>query len=295
MQPDWNDLRLFLAVARLGGLRSAADAAGVSAPTLGRRMAALERQLGHLLFVRSANGYALTSAGVELFNRTQDLEGAVRAITNWSEGTAADPLVRISAGRWMSELLADHIDALWRVEDRVRLEFVTTFDNVDVLRRGADIDLRREAPTEPGLAQKAVGRIAHALYSGRRRVNGVQAGYFVGLTGEAAMLEASRWLEAHHGDRIGMRGNDVHACLSLVASGAGLSVFPCFVGDSDPRLVRLDKPIPELSHDIWLVTHDDRRHDKPVRLVFDRMTALLEQLGPLLRGEQPKAWALAGG
>lgn len=291
MPPDWTDLRLFLAVARFGGLRSAAEAAGVSAPTLGRRMAALEQQIGQQLFVRSAGGYALTRAGEELLGRAQDVEAAMRGVASWTDGTTADPLVRISAGRWMSELFADHVGTLWQVEDHIRIEFVTTFDNVDVLRRDADIDLRREPPAEPGLAQKAVGRIAYAIYSGRQRINGVEAGYFVGFSGEAATLAASRWLEAHHGDRIGLRGNDVHSCASLVASGAGLSVLPCFVGDSDPRLIRLGGIIAELTHDIWLVVHDDRRHDRPVRLVFDRLGKLLGRLAPLLRGDRPGAWA----
>lgn len=288
MTPEWTDLRLFLAVARFGGLRGAAEDAGVSAPTLGRRMAALEHQIGQELFVRSASGYALTRAGEELLSRAQEVEAAMRGVTSWAEGTTADPSVRISAGRWMSELFADNIGELWQVDDHIRIEFVTTFENVDVLRRGADIDLRREAPAEPGLAQKTVGRLAYAIYSGRKRINGIEAGYFVGLTGEAATLAPARWLEVHHGDRIGVRGNDVHSSVSLVASGAGLSVFPCFVGDRDPRLVRVGSIIPELTHDIWLVAHDDRRHDKPTRLIFDRLTALLGRLAPLLRGEAPR-------
>lgn len=290
MTPDWTDLRLFLAVARFGGLRGAAEDAGVSAPTLGRRMATLEQQIGQDLFARSASGYALTPVGEELLSRAQEVEAAMRGVTSWAEGTTADPSVRISAGRWMSELFADHVGELWQVDDRIRLEFVTTFDNVDILRRGADIDLRREAPAEPGLAQKSVGRLAYAIYSGRNRINGIEAGYFVGFAGEAATLAPARWLEAHHGDRIGVRGNDVHSCVSLVAAGAGLSVFPCFVGDRDARLIRVGRIIAELTHDIWLVAHDDRRHDKPTRLIFDRLTALFGRLAPLLTGEQPKAW-----
>lgn len=290
MTLEWTDLRLFLSVARLGGLRGAALAAGVSAPTLGRRMAALEQQIGQQLFVRSPAGYALTAAGDELLKRVQDVEVAMRGIASWAEGTSADPLVRISAGLWMLELLAGTVGELWQVEDHIRLEFISTFENLDVLRRAADIDFRQEPPVEPGLAQKSAGRIAYAIYSGRKRVNGIEAGYFVGFAGAAAALAPARWLDAHHGDRIGLRGNDVHSCVSMVAAGGGLSVFPCFVGDSDPRLIRLGSIIPELTHDIWLVAHDDRRHDKPVRLVFDRLTTLLQRLAPLLRGEQPKAW-----
>lgn len=291
MDIDWNDLRLFLKVARLGGLRPASEATGLSAPTLGRRMAALEAQLGQTLFTRSVAGYALTAQGEDLLGRAEAVEHAMAGIRGWSEGTRGEPVVRISAGRWMSDFLASRIGSLWQVEDRVRIEFVTTFETVDVRRREADIDLRGSAAEEPGLARKLVGKVTQAIYSGRRRENGVAAGYFVGFSGDAATIPAARWLEAHHGDRIGLRGNDVQACLRMVSECAGLSVFPCFIGDLDPRLVRLGNPIPELSRDLWLVTHDERRHEPPVRKTVDRLTGILRDAAPLLRGETPKAWA----
>ena len=209
----------------------------------------------------------------------------MEGVRSWSEGTRGEPVVRISAGRWMSVLLAARIQALWHVEDRVRLEFVTTFEAVDVRRRVADIDLRGSAPDEPGLARRLVGRVTHAIYSGRRRVNGVASGFFVGFSGDAAAIPAAGWLEIHHADRIAIRGNDVQTCLQLVAECGGLCVFPCFIGDADPRLVRLGCPIPELTRDLWLVTHADRRHEPHVRLIVDRLTAILAETGPLLRGE----------
>lgn len=290
MQADWNDLRAFLAVARHGGLRASALAAGLSPPTLGRRIAALESDLGQQLFDRSASGYTLTPAGEQLLDHARQVEAAMQGVARWAEGTAADPAVRVSAGPWMSSFLADHIDALWQVEDRARLDFVTRFDNADVLRRAVDIDFRSERPTETGLAQRHLGRVSWAIYSGRVRVNGVAAGYFVGHDGEAALSPAGRWLEAHHGDRIGVRGNDVHAVRRLVAAGAGLSVFPCFVGDRDNRLIRLGGLLPDLGNELWLVTHADRRHDRAIRTVSRRLGDLLARHAPLLRGETPRAW-----
>jgi DNA-binding transcriptional LysR family regulator len=91
---------------------------------------------------------------------------------------------------------------------------------------------------------------------------------------------------AHHGDRIGVRGNDVHSVRELVAAGAGLSVFPCFVGDGDPRLVRVAAPIAELATEQWLVSHHEERHRPEVRRVADRIAALMRQHQALFRGEQ---------
>lgn len=93
---------------------------------------------------------------------------------------------------------------------------------------------------------------------------------------------------AHHGDRIGVRGNDPHSVRELVAAGAGLSVFPCFVGDLDPRLVRISgKPIVELYSEQWLVSHHEERHRPEVRRVADRIAALMKTHAALFRGERP--------
>ena len=70
------------------------------------------------------------------------------------------------------------------------------------------------------------------------------------------------------------------------AAGAGLSVFPCFVGDSDPRLVRVATPIAELETEQWLVSHHEDRHRPEVRLVADRIAKLMREHGPLFKGER---------
>ncbi|HEX4297975.1 MAG TPA: LysR family transcriptional regulator [Devosia sp.] len=284
MNIDWADLRLFLDVARLGGLSAATTTTGLSAATLGRRVTALEKQVGEALFVRSHSGYALTRAGDELLRRAEDVEAAMTSLSRWRDGTLGERVVRISAGTWTTEFFARHIGELWNVGDPFRLEFVTAYEKIDIGRRNADIGMRNERPAEPNLAGRLVGRMAHALYAGRQLVNGVEAGRFVGLTGDGANLASTRWLMAHHGDRIGLRGNDSHNVRELVAAGAGLTVLPCFAGDSDKRLVRVAAPIPELLQEQWLVTHQDERHAREVRLVIERLVALLKAHAPLFAG-----------
>jgi DNA-binding transcriptional LysR family regulator len=286
MSIDWADLRLFLDVARLGGLSAATTTTGLSAATLGRRVTALERQIGEPLFVRSHAGYALTRAGEELLRRAEDVEAAMTSLTRWRDGTLGERVVRISAGTWTTNFLAQHIGELWAAEsDPFRIEFVTAYEKVDIGRRNADIGIRSERPTEPNLAGRMTGHVAHAIYAGRQLINGVKAGYFVGLTGDGANLQTTRWLMAHHGDRVGVRGNDMHSVLELVAAGGGLTVLPCFAGDSDTRLVQVAPPIPELYQEQWLVTHQDERHAREVRMVIDRLVALLRAHAPLFNGE----------
>src|SRR5690554_6521522 len=98
MSAGWDDLRLFLAVARLGGLSAARVATGLSPATLGRRVTALERQVGVPLFKRLRTGYRLTGAGQELFVQAEEVERAMTGVTRWQEGAQAQRAVRLSAG-----------------------------------------------------------------------------------------------------------------------------------------------------------------------------------------------------
>lgn len=289
MDFSWDDLRLFLDVARLGGLTAAARTTGLSAATLGRRVAALEGRVGEALFVRSQTGYRLTPAGEDLLARAEDVEAAMLALKRWKDGMLGERIVRVSAGPWTSAFLARNIDRLWSVEDRFGLELVTASQKVDIGRRNADIGVRNQRPTEQWLAGRLVGTVAYGLYVRPRLVSGVAAGYFVGVTGEAGQTHSARWLNARHGDRIAVRGNDAMSVLELVAAGAGISVFPCFVGDADPRLSRMAAPLPELETEQWLVCHHEERHTPAVRSVTERIAALMREYGPLFRGEQPRA------
>ncbi|MET3899409.1 DNA-binding transcriptional LysR family regulator [Devosia sp. UYZn731] len=287
MEFGWDDLRVFLDVARLGGLSAATATTGLSAATLGRRVNALERQIGEPLFHRSQQGYRLTSAGEDLLARAEDVEAAMLSLTRWKEGNLRDRIVRLSAGPWTSAFVSRHIGRVWTVADRFGLELVTANEKVDIGRRNADLGIRNQRPTEQWLAGRQIGSVAYGLYSGRELINGVAAGLFVGVAGDGAQTHSARWIEAHHGDRIGVRGNDAMSVRELVAAGAGLSVFPCFVGDSDERLIRVAPIITELRTDQWLVSHHEERHSLAVRTIGDRIAALMRENAPLFGGERP--------
>jgi DNA-binding transcriptional LysR family regulator len=288
MNLGWNDLRLFLNVARLGGLSAAARTTGVSPATLGRRVTALEHQIGKALFHRSQTGYTLTHDGEELLARAEDVEAAMLSLTRWQEGAGGTRTVRISAGSWTTHFLAQHIGSIWQAGEGLEVEFVTAAERVDIGRRNADIGIRNLRPTEQWLAGRMTGKVAFALYTGRELVNGVEAGLFVGLARDGVNTPSARWLAAHHGNRMGVRANDGLAVRELVAAGAGLSVLPCFIGDADTRLNRIAKIITELTSEQWLVTHHEQRHDPAIRKVADRIAQLLRDHGALFRGERPQ-------
>ena len=139
--PSLDDLRLFLAVADAGSLGAAAKTTGVSAPTLSRRMSALERALSARLFERGPQGYRLTLRGRALLEETADLRRVTAGLEAFASA-APIPRVRITAGLWTARHIARHADALTGAGRDWWPELLASNATVDIARREADIGLR---------------------------------------------------------------------------------------------------------------------------------------------------------
>ncbi len=265
--PALDDVTLFLAVADAGGLAGAARATGASPPTLSRRMTELERRLGRRLFQRGPRGYALTSDGRALLAEAEPLRAAAQRLAAFARREAR-PRVRITAGSWTARFLARHATR-FATESWVP-EFLASNAVLDIARREADIGIRNARPEQSWLAGRRTMRIAYAVYARGPEVDG-----YVALPETAPSTPTTRWIRAHHAERIVTTASDARLALDLALAGVGRIAIPTFAGDAEPGLVRIGPPIDEIAHDEWLVCHHDGRHDPPVRAALDTLTSLL--------------------
>lgn len=261
----WDDLAAFLAVARAGGLAAAAKDVTSSAPTLGRRMRELERAMGRELFVRRSHGYDLTDAGIELMSELEGVASDIsRATTKPSEGNL--PLIKVSAGTWTSLALTRQWQDIIGDPADVRLRFMTSEAVLSIQRREASIAIRNSRPTENGLAGRKLARNEFAVFSTCE----ARESWII----HSVDTPSSRWARARAGQNASLEASHPRLALDLALEGAGQLVLPTFIGDRDARLERRSEVIPELSHDAWLVAHDDDRHLPEIRRVIDRITKL---------------------
>jgi DNA-binding transcriptional LysR family regulator len=281
----WDDLRLFLQVARAGGLTGAAAATATSAATLGRRMLALEAALKRSLFVRRQTGYRLTADGEDLFARVQAMEAQARPIEDWAAGPDAMPTVRISPGTWTGNFLAENFAALWRPADRFRIAFTLTEARMDIAHREVDIGIRNSEPEAGNLAVRRGCRVAYAGF--RARSAPEAAARWVAIQPELALPRHWRWPVENRAHAIVAWASNPRILADLMRAGIGTGVVPCFTGDRDPALVRDGPPIPELWEEQYIVMHDDDRHRPEIRTVIDRLARLFEAHAPLFAGERP--------
>ncbi len=269
MKANWDDLRLFAAVARGHGLAKASKATGKSAPTLSRRMLDLERSMGRELFRRLPKGYELTGQGQALFDRVTKIETGISAIWH-APAPGQRTLIKVSAGTWTTKVLCDHMDAIVGPEDSILVRLISAEEVLDMGRRQAAIGVRNRRPHQRGLAGRKVGRVRHAVYAAHADVR-IWARY----TGNTPSAE---WHQKHARDDECIEVTNPRNALDLALAGSARVVLPTFIGDAQNGLVRVSETIEALDSDQWLVVHDDDRFSPEIRTTVDRIYDVLHQL-----------------
>ncbi|MCG3266537.1 LysR family transcriptional regulator [Yoonia sp. I 8.24] len=263
---DWENLRLFIAVARAGGLSAAAKRTGRSAATLGRRMLEVERTLNRDLFVRYDRGYELTSEGRKLLENLEEVEQRIVRLTDPVDH-ATRPLVKVSAGTWTTLALIARLDKIIGEPVDIQLRFLSGEEIRDIPHREVMIGFRNRRPTETNLAGRKLLRVSFAPYAATEKT--------IPWIKVLADTPSARWLEKTVGNDAICEVNAPRNGLDIALLGKGIALLPTFIGDAQPTLQRRGADIPELSHDQWIVSHQDDRHLPEVRRAIDRMCAVL--------------------
>jgi DNA-binding transcriptional LysR family regulator len=270
---DWNDLRYFLALARLGSIRAAGAELGVSHTTVARRVDALEDKLGTRLFDRHRDGYVLTEAGRRLMPGAARVEDEVSSLSRDLAGQDARLVgsVRVTCGdeylaAWLLEALAPWCAA----HPGVELSLVADGRPFNLAKGEADLAVRVLLPHSDPPEYLVGHRVAPLL-----------VGNYVARAHAARLDPAgphARWL--------GVADRSVHelfrtssypdlpvwgafSSLSLLvraaASGLGLVMLPTYAGDAEAALIRL--PHADLRHvaDLWLLHHPDLKANARVQ------------------------------
>lgn len=266
---NWDDIRIFLAVARQGSLTAAGVHLAMSASSVSRHIEELESQLGAALFLRSQAGYTLSDAGLEILADAQQAENSLIDITRKASGSTQRLFGTVRVG--LPENLATHlifpeISRFIRKYPNISLEFVTNVSLTNLTRREADISLRLVRPETGSFVVSRVAQMATALYASSeylakfpfdRQLKG--KGHFAVSWDEMfEYLQASTWLNKQLPQAsITIRTTTLQSQLAACMGGAGLSVLPCFIADSVPNLIRVMAPTEVFTQDIWLTMHHD--------------------------------------
>jgi len=286
----WELYRSFLGVLREGSLSGAARALGITQPTAGRHVAALEEALGVVLFTRSQVGLLPTEVAQALRTHAEAMESTAasleRAASSHGEGVRG--VVRVSASEVIGvEVLPPIVARLREAHPALKVELVLTNRVQDLLRREADIAVRMVRPRQEQLVARRIGDIelgfhAHRDYLARhgtpRKFEDLAQHTVVGYDQPSAFVRnAGKAFKGYNRDAFSLRTDSDLAQLALIRAGAGVGVCQVGLARRSDALVRLMPRALTLALDTWVTMHEDLRNSPRCRVAFDALAEGLQQ------------------
>ena len=283
---NWDDVQVFLAIARGGTLQAASIGLNLDRTTVARRLAALEKRLGAPLFSRTRTGLSLTSSGQRALDHATRMDAEARSLE--TEAAATQQIsgrVRIAVTEGLAPTVAE-LGLLSLVEQhpQLRIELLAGNKKVDLVNGEADLALRMDPLQGAALRARCLDRSAVTLFAsadylarrGRPKTPKQLAGHHVLLPGaELAGLPEARWLAAQGGVPI-LVSNSIPALVAAARTGAG--VVP--VTSSWGRRVGLE-PLFEVPcvppRAMWLVSTKDAAKRPACGAVIAHITALVSR------------------
>lgn len=281
---DWEDVKTFTEIARLGTVRRASETLGVHHSTVSRRLESLEAALGVRLFDRQPQGLALTDAGEELLQVGLSFAGRLSDVERHIAGrdAALSGRITVTMAAPLAELgFAPRLPDFSRRYPGLELVIVASAAFLDVARREADVAIRMDNNPPQTLVGRRFFPYHDGIYASRDYVQTVdpvnhpERARWLGWLPEDDPFPD--WTQSTEFARAPVWGSfrEVGLHMAATRAGLGIAMLPCFVADRDPDLVRIsDRPtIP--SRDIWLLTHADLRRTARIRAFLDFATEVL--------------------
>jgi DNA-binding transcriptional LysR family regulator len=293
---NWDDLRVFLAVARGDTISRAAKSLGVDPTTISRRLSRLSEALGTTIFEPSDGAQVLTESGSELLRYAEQMEQmAITARTGISgQRSLLSGVIRISVaegfGTW---LIARNLIHFQRANPNIVIELIASSGFLNPSKREADVAVMLSRPKTGPLVVRRLTDYCLRLYATPvylenaaplRTPADLQHHTLIGYVPDIVYSPALDYLsEIRPGRAPEIRSSSINAQHALAVSGAGLCMLPCFIGEQDERLVSVDLDV-ELTRSFWLIVHRDVRQLARVAAFVDWLCALVTAEREVLMG-----------
>ena len=292
-EPNWDLYRSFLSVMKEGSLSGAARALGLTQPTIGRHIDALEQSLGMSLFTRSQAGFIATEAAHALQPYAETLASAsaalLRAASGMGRGEDAQLMgsVRVTASEVVSiEVLPPILAQLRASYPGITIEVAVSNRIENLLRRDADIAVRMQRPEQDVLVARRIGNIdlgfhAHRDYLARhgtpRTWEELAQHAVIGIDRESTRARSIMpLLSALEGASYAIRSDSDLVHLASIRAGLGIGICQVRLAERDPALVRVIPDLLTIPLDTWLAMHENLRSNPACAAVYKALAAGLE-------------------
>ncbi|KAA6490178.1 LysR family transcriptional regulator [Agrobacterium rhizogenes] len=288
-KPSWDFYRTFLAVLQHGSLSAAARELGLTQPTIGRHIDALEEAIGAELFTRSQQGLLPTDAALALKPYAETLANTTAALLRVASSSRdrVSGTVRISASEVIGvEVLPPILAGLQAAYPDLTIELSASDAVEDLLQREADIAVRMVAPAQDVLLARYIGSIPLGLFAHRnylerygepKNIRELHQHKLIGFDRQTAYIRTMmKRYPLLDGVSFTFKSDHSIALHNALRAGIGIGFYQIPLAKRDGELVRL---LPEigLPLDTWVAMHKNLKTSPRCRVTFDALVAgLLE-------------------
>jgi len=279
---DWDDLRVFLAVARAESLSGAGRGLKIDPATVGRRIARLEDAMGARLFVKGPQGYALTEEGARILTHAERAEAAMESAAESLSGPEGlTGQIRIGAPDGCANYLLPQV--LARICDAnpgLEVQIVALPRVFNLSKREADMAIAVSRPEAGRLTVQKLADYRLHLAASRAYLAAhppiltkadLSAHRFVGYIPDMIFDKELDYLAEVGIAAPPLASNSVSVQLNFLRQGAGVGIVHDFALPAAPELTRILSDEVSLKRAFWLIRHaDDGRVER-----LNRFAALL--------------------
>ncbi len=288
---NWDDLRVFLTVARAGSISGGARQLDLQHSTVSRRMRKLEQDLGVRLFDKVPSGYAPTTAGENLVQAASRMEREVLSVDGTLSGKdmkPSGPLHVTAIDNMATTVLMPMLTSFSRQYPLVTLHLMVSNSDVSLAQRGADVAIRLTNTPPDTLIGKRVVTVSSTIYGSpeyieQLRKEGAEPQW---LGVECCDFHKSWTRQACDDQLHRFYVDDTLLTQAALREGMGVSILPCFMGDPDPALARYVEPQREWDLGLWILLHPDLKRTARVLAFRDHMMKAIKAQGHLFTGRQ---------
>ena len=287
---NWNQIRSFLAVVEFGNLSRAAQKLGLSQPTIGRQISALESSLNAVIFDRIGKDLRLTELGHKLAETYAPmLQAADRAaILAKGANTSLEGNVTLTATDFMCfHFLPAALEKIAAMAPNLVVTVLADNHIHDIARREADIAIRNLRPSQEGLIAQKLGTTRAFFYASKSYLSRMGRPQSPEDFAEHRLLAYDHPEIMHN--QLKARGlsiplsafrlacTDSNVLLELTKRGHGISILPENIENVDNNLQRICADHFHLEFETWITTHRELKSNPAIRLVYDVLVEVLRQ------------------
>lgn len=282
--PSWDVYRTFLAVICDGSLTTAARRIGVTQPTAGRHIQALEAAIGVRLFTRLPSGLIPTEAAHRLRPYAEAMSAAATALERASSGNTREEsgVVRLTAAELIGhEALPGILRPFCARYPAIVLELKLSNRNEDILRGNADIAVRMVRPVQKALIARRIGVVKLGLFADRSYINAfgtpktlddIEGHRLIGFDDDQFILRpADGGTSPPNRAQFGFRCDSAPMQAAAIRAGIGIGCLHLNTARQDSNLVRVLERTFTFTREMWLVMHEDAKATRRIRLLFDHL------------------------